>query len=339
MPTLPRTAECAAPTVGDGWRVFLEDFAQLVRRGVRSSATLAMHQEFVEDLSEHLPRHTALDTIDEGVISCIADAEQRGRRVDAKGERIPASTSTVAKRLSTLSGMLKAAHRRAWIPRVPAFPHLACRPNPQPDHFRTLDELELLCATLPRDWADWMYLATFTGQHPADVNAMRAYVDADPFASPPWFRRRNTKNRKRDIVVEMATPLAERLRARFTELGLKFGAALVPEWGKDARGKALRLRRKRLGLMNIRATSGRHTFATWAAHALRGITSGLVTALGHGSPRMAESTYVHALPAGLAEVAAALSAPPRAARKASATAGRLPAAAEPDKPLRKKGGR
>lgn len=332
-----------ARTVADGWAAFLEDFAELVAHGVRSSATLEAHRAYIADLSDHLPPETPLDEVDADVIRLLAGAERAGRRTDEHGQRIPTSLSSVAKRLSTLSGMLKAAARRGWLERVPPFPRLAYRPNPQPDHFRTLDELERLAATLPRDRADWLYVATFTGQHPSDVNRMRAYLDADPFAPLPWYRRRNTKNRKADKILAMPTPLVRRLRARFTALRLGPGSPLVPEWSKSARGKALRRRRGELGLMRITSTSCRHTFATWVVADLGAVTHGLVEALGHGSPRMAETTYAHATPPSLAEVAAALSRPPRE-RRPPRKSSRRPAAgaagdAKPGTLLRKRRGR
>lgn len=322
MQTLPQSNP--AVTVADGWRAFLEDFAELVRNGVRSAATLCTHRSYIRRLSSHLNGSTPLVSVDEEVIQSLARAVSTGRRTDASGARIPTSNSTVAKFLATVSGMLKSAKRRRWIERVPEFPRISYRPNRKTDHFRNLDEVEALCATLPPARADWIRLAVFTGQHASDVERMRAYVDADPFASPPWFVRRNTKNRKAPKRMAMPAPLARRLRARFKHLGLGFGDPIVPPWDKDNRGDMLRRRRARLGLMKITATACRHTFATWVANRLRAITPGLVEALGHSSPRMAEQTYAHALPPGLAEVAEALRRPPRAA-KSSRFVGTVPA--------------
>lgn len=293
----------SAPTVGDALAAFETRFRDLVAAGVRSEATLGMHREHIRFLTDHLDVRAPLASVGAEVLESLARVEAQGRR----GRRI--SGGTLRKRLCTLRGALALARRRGWLERVPEFPDVPYRYRPTVAHLRSRDELDRLCAALPLERAEWVYVAVFTGQHPADVNRMRAYLDADPFAEVPWALVRNTKNR--DPIggkTVMAEPLACVLRARFERERLAPGAPVVVPWAKDERCRMLRAASERLGLMRIQARALRHTTASWAAEELGTITPGLQHFLRHRSLEMAQRVYVHALrPAG-EDIARALSA-------------------------------
>jgi integrase len=242
-----------------------------------------------------------MDSIDAGVISSLAHDEQRGRG----GRGI--SGGTLRKRLSTLRGAFESAKRRGWIERVPAFPAIEHRYRPGRDFLRSFHQLEALAMSLPLDRAEWVWFTALTGMHPGDVNGARAFVDVDPFASPPWFVAKNTKNRRDGQRVVMPAPLAKLLRERFERESVRPGDPVVVPWEKDSRCKALQLRGRRLKLGRVRATTLRHTFATWAVDEIGTIPRALMDWLGHGSLEMLERVYSHSLRPRFREIAEAVS--------------------------------
>lgn len=305
---------------------FLERFAELVEGGTRSAATLEMHRENCALLSHHLNGSTALADLDAAVIHSVARNEKRGRRFDQQGNQRPITNGTLQKRLSTLRAALELARRAGWIAAVPEFPDVPHRYRPVIAYLRNPEELARLCAALPLERAEWVYVAVFTGQHASDVNRLRAFDDADPFAAAPWILIRNTKNRDpAGARVVMATPLVEILRARFEREQLRPGDPLVEPWEKNARLKLLRRVCARLGLMKITANALRHTCASWAAHELGQITPGLQHFLRHRSLEMLQRVYVHALRPRHDDIAAALSAFARRGPKGFSPAGTVPA--------------
>jgi len=311
MSTLAQPVE--KPTLADALRALLVDFTALVGQRVRSAATLCMHREHVGWWLTHLNVRLPLDAVDADVISSLADAERAGRN----GRQI--GNGTLLKRLATLRLALESARRRRWIARVPAFPAIEHRRRAVNDGLQSIAELEVLASTLPIARAEWIYVAAFTGMHPSDLNRMRAFVDVDPFALPPWFMARNTKNRDPvGVKAELAAPAADVLRRRFEREGTRPGDPALSYWDKNARGKALRRRRDWLGLRSLRATSMRHTFISWAVDELGTITRAVQEVVGHKSLEMMQKVYARALRPRFAEVAAAV------ARKATRPL-RLPA--------------
>lgn len=313
----------SATTFQEACNAFLTDLERRVRDGQRAAATLAMHRLHVSYLYEAIPPTTPIASIDEKVINSCAVLESQGRRRASDGGPRPNTTGTVSKRISTLRQVLEHARHRGWRRDVPAFPRYPGRGRPRREHLRSPAELEQLAAALDVHEADWIFVAVYTGQHAGDVERWRAYIDADPFASPPWCRLRNTKNRKPEQLVVMPEPLAARLREVFEREQLAHGAPVVRHWDKDARSRRLRKVGRRLGLLLRRATDCRHTCATWAAHELGTLTVGLKDWMGHSSMEMLSRVYAHALPPAMADVAAALTrAGRRPARRASPGVGR-----------------
>lgn len=302
-------------TFGDALEALFIELTAKVKQGQRAPATLEMHRENAGWLRETIPSTTPLADITESVVQCVATMEAQGRRRGPGGQARPNTTGTVAKRLCTLKLSLKIARRHRWIDRLPEFPELERRWRPRREHLRDAGELERLCAALPLERADWVHVAVFTGQHPADVERMRAYVDCDPFARVPWFIRRNTKGRQPEQLCVMPAPLAKRLRARFLREQLAPADELVQPWPKDSRATTLRRLGSKLGLLVRRAMDFRHTCGTWAAHELGSITVGLQQWLGHTSSEMLAKVYAHALPPALAEVARSLARAARAPRR------------------------
>lgn len=297
-----------AAELGDAIDAHLEKLRARVGAGMRSAATVGMVEQHARFIVERLGRRTPLANITGPVIEGWIIAEASGRRADRDGDAVPISASTLRKRVSTFRALLKTAHRAGWIAAVPPFPEIDFVYEPTKNHLRSYDEYRRLFDALPLERAEWVAVATFTGQHPGDVNGMRAWDDADPFAAAPWIRVRNTKNRKRGgVVVPMPDELVRVLGARFRRLGLRAGQPLVRAWSDTARSKCLGRLSKRLGLMHINATALRHTCGTWIVRRL-GITKAAMEWLGHSSPKMLATVYAHALPPQLAEITAELNA-------------------------------
>jgi integrase len=288
---------------------FLDDFARLVRDGQRAAATLEMHRLHVTYLGATIPPETDVASIDAAAVYSAAEHEGRGRT----GR--PIKSVTLSKRVATLSLVLAFAHRRGWRGPPPPMPSFRRLYTPRTEHLRDAGELERLCAALPVDEADWVRISALLGPHPGDVHRLRAYDDVDPFGRPPWWRRRNTKNRRPELRLVLPAPLAARLRERFRERDLKPGDPVVPVWNKDARSKKLRRVCARLGLLVRRASDLRRTAGSWAAHELRSLTVGIKDWLGHSNLETFSRVYAHALPPALDEVARAITRVARAPRR------------------------
>ena len=302
-PILPTTAQPASETtLAQAFEHMLTWFGARVRSGKRSAETLDMHRKHVRLLLERMTGEVPISAIDEQVILLLAELELGGRRRDLGGELVPVAPQTVAKRLSTLRLTLKLARRRGWINRVPEFPEdlLEHTYVPRTAHLRSTDELERLMAALPVHRAEWVAIAVYTGQHPADIHRMRAFIDADPYERVMTIR--NTKNRRTPLRVPMPRELARILARRFERLNLRSGDRLIETWSDTARNKCLPELSLRLGLMRITATALRHTCGSWMVRN-RGITRAAQEWLGHSSPKMLAMVYAHALPPQLVECA------------------------------------
>ncbi len=286
----------------DAIDAFLVDLERRVRQGLRSGATLVMHRAQAGYITQIVGATTPIAEVTAHLIDSWAVRALEGM------QGRPISGHTLTKYACTFRLVLQAAHRCGWIAQVPTFGRIEGRYRPRRQHLRDFAEMQRLCDSLPLDRADWVWVSVFTGQHPGDIDRMKAFIDCDPFASPPWMILRNTKNRAPGVVVEMPRPLAARLRERFTRLDLQPGQAVVPFWDKDARSKMLRHRAAKLGIDACRASDLRRTCGSWAAHELGGLTVGLRDWMGHQSMKMLSLVYARALPPGFRDVAKALSA-------------------------------
>ncbi len=313
---MPKHGKQSRKRLQEAIDAFLRDLEGRCHQGARSGATLVMHRAHLRYIVDRIPPTTALADVTAELVDWFALRELEGRREDATGEKKPISPRTLEKRMCTLSLVLQSAQRRGWIEHMPRFPKLRARYVPNREHLRDFAELELLCNSLPVERGDWVWLAVFSGQRPGDLERMRAYVDCDPFARPPWMVLRHRKTRDPDgVLVRMPTPLANRLRASFERQGLRPGDPVVPHWDKDVRGKVLRRRRHQLGLAAWRATDFRRTCGSWAAHKLGTLTVGLKDWMGHADFGMLSRIYARALPPGFTDVSRALGAMARDGRR------------------------
>jgi integrase len=211
-----------------------------------------------------------------------------------------AGPATIRKRLSTLKAALELAHRRRWIPRVPAFPPVLVPWRPRQRFLETYSDARRLYESLPHHRALWFWFCLWTCQHASDVERA-TWADIDLHAGTVLIR--NTKNRRPTIRVRMPAPLADVLRAEHARLHPRPGDAIVRPW--PSRKTTLPLHCRRLGLPELNAIDLRHTGLSWAARRL-GITPALCRFAGHTSPAMMARTYAHALPPQLEEVTAEL---------------------------------
>jgi len=268
-----------------------------------------MHSAHVAYICDGVGAATPIAEVTPDLIDSWTVRELRGRRRDGEGQRVPISPRTLQKRVCTLSLALQAAQRRGWIAELPRLPRLRARYSPRRNHLRNFGELVELSQSLPIDRADWVWGAVFTGLRPANLHQLRAYVDCDPFGRRPWVVLRSQKTHDQDgVVVQMPTPLARRLRARFERRQLRTGDLVLDHWDKDARSKALRSR-------GYRASDFRRTCGSWAAHGLGTLTVSLMQWLRHSDFSMLSRVYARALGPGFADVSRALGAMARAPRR------------------------
>ena len=282
-------------TLAVGLAALFEQTEQRIRDGVRSAATLDMQRAHGRWIAAELGERTPLDSIDEPMLEALAGPRVPPRRSGAE---------TLRKRMSTLRGVLLLAHRRRWIPRVPAFPQVLAPWRPRQRFLATYADAVRLFEALPLHRAEWMWLALWTWQHASDVERM-TWADVAVDGDAPWFLRRNTKNRKTPLRVAMPAPLATVLRAKFQRERPVPERRIVAPW--PSRKHTLPMACYRLGLPPCNAIDLRHTGITWAVRRL-GVTPAVLAYAGHGSAAMASRTYAHALPAGMAEVTAELDA-------------------------------
>jgi integrase len=286
MKTLP--AHHHHVTVDEALAELLEQTAQRVRDQVRSAATLDMQRAHRRYWARVLGADRDLDQVDEELLERLVCRSPR-----PVGEAGPA---TLRKRLSTLRAALELAHRRRWIPRVPAFPVVLAPWRPRQRYLETFRDAERLFASLPRHRAEWMWLCLFTCQHASDVDRM-TWADIDLRRGTMLIR--NTKNRKTPIRVRMPAPLAQTLLAMHTRDRPRAGDSIVRPW--SSRKTTLPLHCRRLGLPELNAIDLRHTGLSWAVRK-NGITPAVCRWAGHSSPAMMARVYAHALPPQLEEV-------------------------------------
>lgn len=279
-------------TLAQGLAALYEQTAQRVRDGVRAAATLDMQQAHGRWLLAELGPRRRLADIDEATLEILTAPRVPPRRFGA---------STLRKRLSTLRQVLALAHRRRWVPRVPAWPALIVPWRPRGRFLATFEDARRIAAELPPHRADWFWICLLTGQHAGDVERM-TWADVD--LNKQTVILRNTKNRKvAGVRVPMPRHLAAVLRALWRRARPRPGDRLVRPW--PSRKHTLPLVCYRLGLPPMNAIDLRHTCATWMVRRL-GITPSVCAWFGHGSPAMMARTYAHALPAQLADCAAEL---------------------------------
>jgi integrase len=284
MSTLPQPNARTA-TVDDALTAFLAHFERRVANGARSAATLSMHRGHAQLISRALPPGTRLVRLDAQLLEQLAGAAPSG--------------ATARKRLGTLFGALREAHRRGALRALPARPEVDHVYRPGQRHLRSWAELQALCAALPPTRAEWVIAGVLTGMHARNLNTWRAYEDVDPFAG--WMILRNNKNRTTPIRVRMPRELARVLRERFERLGTKPGDLALRPWLHGTRGHQLRAAARRAGVDAENATALRHTCGTWLVRRL-GVSVGAAKWLGHKSTSMLERVYAHALPPQLEEL-------------------------------------
>jgi integrase len=293
-PELPRSDPKpqlrAITTLGEAFDALLHETAARVESGVRSAATLEMQRQHVRYLLTRLPASTPLAEIDEAVIDQLATVEGQGRRKRADGVIRPITTSTIKKRLSTLSRALKLQKRKRGIDRLPEFPEILSSYRPDMKFIATFAEARKIAHRLPEHRAAWFWLALWTGQHPSDVERMTK-ADMQPVGKDRWVLVRNTKNR-RFSGTRIACPaeLANVFGDRWAEL--KPGASLVEPWPHVS--SQLPYLCECMDLPRYTAKSLRHTFFTWMISKV-GITKAVMEIGGWSTYEMVVKVYGHAL--------------------------------------------
>lgn len=290
-------------TLGAALSALLEHTETRVRDGTRSPGTLTMQAGHVAWLERNLGAGTPLEALDERALDELA---ARARTSGGQGGRA-LSPKTVAKLISTLRRAFKLAARRREIQRMPLFPEFPQPPTkPAEGYFRSVGDYERVRALLPQHRRDWADVALWTGQHAADVERM-TWADVDVDAAVPWVLIRNSKNRRpHGLRVKCPSPLLRALREMRDRARAERGRLPLPTdrivrpWPT----RAYQLGRAciRAGLPPINATGLRHTSVTWMV-ARTGLTPAAQRWYGWKSFAMMEATYVHALPAQLADAA------------------------------------
>lgn len=285
MNTLP------AITVDEALEALIAQTEQRARDGVRSRATVEMHQAHRRWWVSVLGAATPLELVDERRLDQLASGPRPSRA---------AGPATLRKRLSTFKAACELAHRRQRIVRVPAFPLVLAPFRPRGRFLETFNDAQRLFSSLPRHRAEWMWLCLWTAQHASDVDRM-TWADVDLRRTTGLIR--NTKNRKVPVRVRLPAPLVEILREMHRRDRPRPEDPIVRPW--PSRKTTLPLHCRRLGLPEMNAIDLRHTGLSWAARK-RGITPALMKFAGHSSPAMMARHYAHALPAELEEVTADL---------------------------------
>jgi integrase len=275
-------------TLATALEALYEQTEQRIRDGVRSAATVQMQRAHGRWLCLQLGDSTPLRQIDEERLDFLTAPRVPPRRFGAE---------TLRKRMSTMRAVLAVAHRRRWIARMPAMPQVLAPWRPRQRYLEKYSDAVKIFEALPPHRASWFWLCLWTGQHASDVEAM-SWRDVG-LGTPPWFLRRNTKNRKTPLRVRMPAPLARHLRARFRVERPAPSSRIVQPW--PSRKSTLPLTCYRLGIAPVAAIDLRHTLFSWAIQRC-GITPGIVAWAGHSSPAMMARSYAHALAPSLAEV-------------------------------------
>lgn len=290
----------------------LSHFGDQVRRGMRSQATLSMHETTWKFILDHFGGGADAKRLSRDRLKRWIAAERLGRLVRADGTKRELSPASIRMRVSTLRAALKLAQREGLLRTLPEFPETAFRYTSRTEWLETFEDYERIMAQLSPERQAYFALLIWTWQHPSDVERMTR-ADIDPFSDPPWVTIRNSKNRRAPLRVVAPAELARVFRAKFDrERGMgRLSDRLVSPW--PARVRTLPAVCARLGLPRITATAARHTGISWAIRRL-GITPAVMAWSGHASPKMIATIYGHALAADLADVASALDSikrPPR----------------------------
>jgi integrase len=289
-------------TLSEGFAALLLQTEQRVRDRVRAAGTLEMQKGHARWWAIELGPDRPLTEIDEQLLDAVCARPRR------------AGPETLRKRLSSMSGMLRLAHRRRHIPRVPALPQVLV-PFQQLARTISLADAIAIYKDLPPHRADFFWVTLWTGQRPHDVHQMTwGCVDLNGRS----IMRRSTKTRRVPIRVETPAPLHRVLRARFERERPRPGDKLVRPW--HSRAHTLHLRCYRLGIPPICATTLRHTCVTWMVRRL-GITPAVSSWFGT-SVAVLEKHYAHVLPPQLRECTAQLdSVEPEFLERAATTGG------------------
>jgi integrase len=317
-------------------RLHVSSFQDQVRRGLRSAATLEMHERTWRYITGHFGAGADARRLSRARIRRWVAAERRGRlrRVDGTVREI--APPTIRLRVCTLRSALKLAKREGVLRgQLPEFPATAFRYVSKTAWLESFADYERIMAELPLERQEYFALAIWTWQRPSDVEKMLR-GDIYPWGRSPWVILRSTKNRRAMVRVRCPAELARIFRAKFEREGIgNLQDRLVRPW--PGRVRTLPLVCRRLGLPRITCTAARHTGITWAIRNL-GITPAVARWSGHRSTRMLEEVYGHAMPAQLREVALALDSMRPRRRKAS-PADQRPMKETPLRGANTKGGR
>jgi integrase len=273
--------------------------ARLVKMGARAPGTLKMQQGHVPWLLGELG-DVPLGAIGSRQLDDLVD----------RGLAAGLDPKTVQKRCSTLRSAFRLARHRGELERLPEFPMWTFAPPGPPKHrwFTSWEEAKRVCDALPPERSDWLVMTLRLGEHASDVERK---TWADVRLERGEILVRNTKNRRPGLWVVCPRPLLELLRRRHRERNPAPTDRILKPW--PTRGYQLPRACLRVGLLPVTATGARHTATTFAVAEL-GITVAAQRWFGWSSTRMMESTYAHALPGQLREVADALSGPRRPPR-------------------------
>lgn len=285
-------------------RLHLNHFGDQVRRGMRSGATLSMHETTWRFILDHFGGGADAKRLSRDRLKRWIAAERRGRLRRADGTRRELSPASIRMRVCTLRAALKLARKEGLLDALPEFPDTAFRYTSRTQWLETFKDYERIMGQLSTERQEYFALLIWTWQHPSDVERMTR-ADLDPFSDPPWVTIRNSKNRRTPLRVVAPAELASVFRAKYErERGMgRLSEKLVKPW--PARVRTLPAVCERLGLPRITATAARHTGISWAIRKL-GITPAVMAWSGHASPKMIATVYGHALSADLADVAGAL---------------------------------
>ena len=294
----------------------LEAFRDQVARGLRSQATLEMHERTWRYLVEYFGARADVRRFTRARLKRWLVDERRGRLERSSGEIRELAAPTLRLRLCTLRAAMKVARREGLLRTLPEFPETAFVYRSRTpfledpgDFWRIFDELT---RTAGPERAEYFALCVFTCQRASDVEAMKV-GDISPWGRRPWVTIRSTKNRREPVRVVCPRELARIFRRKFLREGSKnVNARLLRPW--PARARTLPDVCRRLGLPRITATAARHTGITWAVSRV-GITPALLRWTGHRNPNIVAQVYAHALPEQLGDVAAAFDAYARRGRR------------------------
>ena len=291
-----RAQEAAAALAGDFWRQRRLGEAPRVTWDAAVLAWLDDHQhrKSIEEikrvlrwLSAHL-RGVLLADINDARLRAIAKARREQpanareiARAVAAGRPAPTpkatSGATVNRHLAQLSAVLNDAHRRGWLPVVPAIPK-AAEPIKRVA-WLTRDEADVLLAELPPHLAAMAAFALATGLRESNIRLLR-WSQVDMARAVCWHEGDETKAGRAH-----SSPLnADALRVLAGQRG-KHGVWVfpVPRWERDPvtgepaqvadapTGKvsnhAWRKACTRAGLPTLRFHDLRHTWASWHVQA------------------------------------------------------------------------